>query len=96
MRDHTLLQAICRTNRVYNEHKQAGIIVDYLGLFDETANALKFDEVDVGRMVESIEKVKDQLPDAMAKCLAFFEGVEPRASGVQNDALFLAVSTGAW
>lgn len=76
LRDHTLLQATCRTNRVYNEHKQAGIIVDYLGLFDETANALKFDEVDVSRMVESIEKVKDQLPDAMGKCLAFFEGVD--------------------
>lgn len=76
LRDHTLLQAICRTNRVYNTNKLAGVIVDYLGLFDETANALKFDEVDVGRMVQSIDKVKGQLPDAMAKCLAFFEGVD--------------------
>ncbi|MBL4844163.1 MAG: type I restriction endonuclease subunit R [Planctomycetes bacterium] len=76
MRDHTLLQAICRTNRVYNENKQSGVVVDYLGLFDEAANALKFDEVDVGRMVESIEKVKVQLPEAMAKCLAFFEDVD--------------------
>ncbi len=76
LRDHTLLQAICRTNRVYNENKQAGIIVDYLGLFEKTADALKFDEVDVGRMVESIEAVKEQLPEAMAKSLAFFEGVD--------------------
>ena len=76
MRDHTLLQAICRTNRVYNENKQSGVIVDYLGLFDETANALKFDDVDVGHMVESIEAIKTQLPGAMAKCLAFFEGVD--------------------
>jgi len=76
MRDHTLLQAICRTNRIYNENKQSGVIVDYLGLFDETANALKFDEVDVGRMVESIEKIKRQLPQAMAKCLDLFEGVD--------------------
>jgi type I site-specific restriction-modification system R (restriction) subunit len=83
MRDHTLLQAICRTNRVCNENKQSGVIVDYLGLFDETANALKFDEVDVERMVESIEKVKEQLPEAMAKCLAFFEDVD-RTLGEQQ------------
>ena len=84
LRDHTLLQAICRTNRVYNDHKQAGVIVDYLGLFDETANALKFDEVDVGRMVESINKVKDQLPDAMSKCLDFFEGVDRSLNAQQS------------
>ncbi len=89
MRDHTLLQAICRTNRVYNDNKQAGIIVDYLGLFDETANALKFDEVDVGRMVESIDKVKDQLPDAMAKCLAFFEGVDRKVDEQESHAAAL-------
>ena len=76
MRDHTLLQAICRTNRVYDENKQSGIIVDYLGLFEKTAGALKFDEASIGRVVESIEAIKEQLPEAMAKCLAFFEGVD--------------------
>ncbi|EDM77766.1 Restriction enzyme type I helicase subunit [Plesiocystis pacifica SIR-1] len=83
LRDHTLLQAICRTNRVYNDNKQAGVIVDYLGLFEKTAEALKFDEVDVGRMVASIEAVKQQLPEAMEKCLAFFEGVD-RTQGEQR------------
>ncbi|MBT5318733.1 MAG: HsdR family type I site-specific deoxyribonuclease, partial [Chloroflexi bacterium] len=34
MKDHTLLQAICRTNRPYGEEKTHGLIVDYIGVFD--------------------------------------------------------------
>ena len=37
LRDHTLLQAICRTNRPYGELKTHGLIVDYLGVFDDVA-----------------------------------------------------------
>ena len=44
MRDHTLLQAICRTNRPYGEAKTHGLIVDYLGVFDDVAQAIQFDE----------------------------------------------------
>ncbi len=44
MRDHTLLQAITRTNRTYGEEKTHGLIVDYLGVFDDVAKSLEFDE----------------------------------------------------
>ena len=40
MKDHTLLQAICRTNRTYDEGKTNGLIVDYIGIFDNVAKAL--------------------------------------------------------
>ena len=36
MKDHNLLQAICRTNRVYKD-KTHGLIVDYYGVFDDVA-----------------------------------------------------------
>lgn len=36
MRDHNPLQAICQTNREY-PNKTHGLIVDYLGIFDEKA-----------------------------------------------------------
>ncbi len=49
LRDHTLLQAICRTNRPYGEAKTHGLIVDYLGIFDDVAQALQFDEKGVSR-----------------------------------------------
>lgn len=32
LRDHTLLEAICRTNRPHGEQKTHGLIVDYLGI----------------------------------------------------------------
>ena len=44
LRDHTLLQAICRTNRPYPRTRRHGLIVDYLGVFDDVAKALAFDE----------------------------------------------------
>ena len=43
MKDHTLLQAICRTNRPF-PGKSHGLIVDYLGVFDDVGRALMFDE----------------------------------------------------
>jgi type I restriction enzyme, R subunit len=36
LKDHTLLQAICRTNRLF-PNKSFGRIVDYFGVFDDTA-----------------------------------------------------------
>lgn len=39
LRDHTLLQAICRTNRPA-PGKSHCLIVDYLGIFDDVAQAL--------------------------------------------------------
>ena len=64
MRDHNLLQAICRTNRPYPD-KTYGLIVDYLGIFDDVAQALDFDEKEVQQVITNIEELKDALPDAM-------------------------------
>ena len=40
MRDHNLMQAIARVNRVFRD-KQGGLIVDYIGVAGELRNALK-------------------------------------------------------
>jgi len=84
MRDHTLLQAICRTNRTYGGKKTHGLIVDYLGVFDDVAKALEFDEKGFKSVVENIEGLKDQLPEAMQKCLAFFPGVDRTQTGYEG------------
>jgi len=39
MKDHNLLQAICRTNRTLGQEKTHGLIVDYIGIFDDVARA---------------------------------------------------------
>jgi len=84
LRDHTLLQAICRVNRTYSEQKTHGLIVDYLGIFDDVAKALEFDDKSVTAVVSNIQELKDRLPEAMQKCLVFFAGVDRTVEGYEG------------
>lgn len=84
LRDHTLLQAICRTNRPYADKKTHGLIVDYLGVFDDVARALVFDELGVRSVVSNIASLKGTLEEAMQKCLAFFPGVDRTQAGYEG------------
>ena len=84
LRDHTLLQAICRTNRPYGEQKSHGLIVDYLGIFDDVAQALKFDEKGVQKAVSNIAELAAVLPSAIQKCLEYFAGVDRSLSGYEG------------
>jgi len=84
LRDHTLLQAICRTNRPYGDQKTHGLIVDYLGVFDDVAQALQFDEKGVQQVVSNIEELKSMLPGALQKCLAYFAGVDRTLEGYEG------------
>ncbi len=81
MKDHNLLQAICRTNRVYNDGKTHGLIVDYVGIFDDVARALDFDENSMRRVITNIEEVKTQFPALMRKCLSYFMGIDRTVDG---------------
>jgi len=80
LRDHTLLQAICRTNRPA-PGKSHGLIVDYLGIFDDVAQALAFDDETITKVVENIDALKDDLQPLMDKCLAWFPGVDRSVEG---------------
>ena len=81
MKDHNLLQAICRTNRTYDEGKTYGLIVDYIGIFDNVARALDFDESGMKKVISNIQEVKKQLPALMRKCLSYFMGVDRMLEG---------------
>ncbi|MCG2795238.1 MAG: HsdR family type I site-specific deoxyribonuclease [Actinomycetia bacterium] len=84
MRDHTLLQAICRTNRPYGQEKSHGLIVDYIGIFDNVAQAIQFDEEGITRVVTNIAELKAKLPGAIQKCLAYFPGVDRMLLGYEG------------
>ena len=84
MRDHTLLQAICRTNRPYGQQKSHGLIVDYLGIFDDVAQAIQFDEEGITRVVSNISELKAKLPEAIQKCLEYFAGVDRELEGYEG------------
>jgi len=84
LRDHNLLQAICRTNRTYGQEKTHGLIVDYIGIFDDVAQALAFDEKSVRMVVSNIDELCKVLPLKVQTCLAFFPGVDRTVGGYEG------------
>jgi type I restriction enzyme R subunit len=80
LRDHTLLQAICRTNRPA-PGKSYGLIVDYLGIFDDVAQALVFDETSITTVISNLDELKSRLGPFMEACLARFPGVDRKRAG---------------
>ena len=84
MRDHNLLQAICRVNRTYGQSKTHGLIVDYIGIFDDVAQALDFDEKAVQQVISNIEELRKALPKQIQKCLSFFPGVDRSVGGYEG------------
>ncbi len=83
LKDHTLLQAICRTNRLF-PNKTFGRIVDYFGVFDDTANALAFDEESVKKVITNLQDLKDRLPGQMALCLSHFRDLDRNIEGFEG------------
>lgn len=81
MKDHTLLQAICRTNRKYTVDKKCGLIVDFVGVFDDVARSLAFDDTTVKNVIKNIEEVKALIPQFMKDSLAFFPNVDRTIGG---------------
>jgi type I restriction enzyme R subunit len=84
MKDHNLLQAICRVNRTYGQTKTHGLIVDYIGIFDDVAQALDFDEKAVQQVVSNIDELRKALPQQVLKCLAFFPNVDRNVGGYEG------------
>ena len=84
MKDHNLLQAICRTNRTFGQEKTHGLIVDYIGIFDDVATALTFDDKAVQQVVSNIDELRKSLAGQIQKCLAFFAGVDRSVGGYEG------------
>jgi len=83
IKDHTLLQAICRTNRLF-PNKTFGRIVDYFGVFDDAAKALQFDEESVKQVISNFSELRDKLAGAMKDALSHFDGVDRAQEGFEG------------
>ncbi len=63
MRDHTLLQAIARVNRPYENEpaemvKPHGFVLDFVGIFDKLEKALAFDSDEINAVVKNLRLLK--------------------------------------
>jgi len=85
LQDHTLLQAIARVNRVYN-NKDFGLVVDYIGIFkklntaldlynDEKSGMNTFDSDDIKGAISSVSEEKTKLEDTYKALWKIFDGI---------------------
>ena len=70
MRDHTLLQAIARVNRPYENEaaemvKPHGFVLDFVGIFDKLEKALAFDSDEINAIVKDIGLLKQLFKSKM-------------------------------
>ena len=85
MQDHGLFQAICRPNRLHDEDKDFGYIVDYKDLFKKVENAIAVYSSELDHSVPNPEvllqdrltKGRERLDDALEVLECLCEPVEP-------------------
>lgn len=70
MRDHTLLQAIARVNRPYENELQEmvkphGFVLDFVGIFDKLEKALSFDSDEVNAVIKDLALLKSLFKQKM-------------------------------
>jgi type I restriction enzyme R subunit len=60
LKNHTLLQAIARVNRPYNELKKEGVIRDFWGVFSNLNEALRYDKSELGDVAFPLRVVREE------------------------------------
>lgn len=69
MRDHTLLQAVARVNRPYEDDggvkKPAGFVLDFVGIFENLEKALAFDSDVVASVIQNIDVLRARFTTVM-------------------------------
>lgn len=99
LKDHTLLQAIARVNRLYEDDtgakaKEFGFIIDYVGVLGELDEALTtysaldgYDEADLHGALSSIQDEIKQLPQRHSDLWDIFKTVKNRQDEEAFEAL---------
>ena len=77
LREHTLLQAIARVNRPYDQAKTYGLIIDYCGLTKEVQKALAiFEDEDIEGALQPVEGELHELKIRHLEAMSFFKDID--------------------
>jgi type I restriction enzyme R subunit len=93
MRDHTLLQAIARVNRPYENEplemvKPHGFVLDFVGIFDKLEKALAFDSDEINAIVKDLKLLKVLFQNKMeSKAPAYLGLIEQNFNDKDVDTL---------
>lgn len=76
LKEHRLLQAVARTNRPFKDLKEAGLIIDYAGVFSELKKALKiYAEEDVKESLWNLDQVKKEFVNLLQEPMKLFKDI---------------------
>jgi len=96
LKEHTLLQAIARTNRVADSKKKNGLIVDYIGVSKNLDDALSsYRSDDVKNAMLDLDNLRSQLNAAYAAVMKMMKSIK-RGTGnlkAEFDALIKELNT---
>jgi len=77
LKEHRLLQAIARTNRPYKGVKEAGLIIDYVGILKDIKKALeKYNETDISGALFSTEQIVQEFTALMEELAGMFKDIQ--------------------
>lgn len=96
LKEHTLLQAIARTNRVADAKKKNGLIVDYIGVSQKLDEALEsYRAEDVQNAMRDLDALRAELAAAHRALLEYTKGIKRtgRDLKAEYDALVGAIGT---
>lgn len=77
LKEHNLLQAIARTNRVYDKNKQYGLIVDYIGITKKLEEALaSYRSEDIVHAMLDLDTERAALKTAYLELRPYFKAIK--------------------
>ena len=76
LKDHKFLQAIARTNRLDDDRKVNGLVIDYCGVTKDLKNTLEFNEEDIDSALKSIIDEKQDFFNKLNETLNIFKNID--------------------
>jgi type I restriction enzyme R subunit len=77
LKEHRLLQAVARTNRPYKDIKEAGIIIDYVGILGEFKKALeKYAQGDIAHSLIDFNTLRGEFASLIDEILGLLAGLK--------------------
>lgn len=96
LKEHTLLQAIARTNRVVDAKKKNGLIVDYIGVSRDLEKALSsYRTEDIKNAMCDLEKLRTEIKVAHRRVMAYIKDIKRTGKDLkaEYDALVKVIGT---
>lgn len=84
LKEHNLLQAIARTNRVEGKNKRNGLIVDYIGVTKNLHQALStYRKEDVSNAMHDLDELRSELRTKHSEVMQYIKKIDRKQKNLQ-------------